>query len=106
MHGLITFENIAFERAGIETVVELYRRKGDGDPLPTGDPGRPAKGRELYMAEFEKRAAADHSKRSAKLEAEDLRDWFMLNHPTATVPTAKTIENNIRSRMRALKLIP
>jgi hypothetical protein len=106
MNGLITFEDIAFERAGIETVVELYRHASNGGLLPTGDPGRPSKGRELYLAEFEKRAAADHSKPSAKLEAEDLRDWFKLNHPTAILPTAKTIENNIRPRMRALKIIP
>ena len=102
---LTTFEGIAFERAGIETVAELYAPRDNGGQLPTGDPGRPTKGRELYMAEFERRAGAGLAKGSAKLESEDLQDWFRVQYPTAALPTAKTIENNIRDRMRTLGLI-
>jgi hypothetical protein len=68
----------------------------------TGAPGRPSS-MHLVLGEFERRGAANELKARVCTEAAALAAWFSATHPGAPSPTAKTIENNIRSRFRAIK---
>jgi len=60
----------------------------------TGDPGRPEKGRTLYLMELERRLEQDEVLPLIE-EARHLHAWYRLNHPNRARPELKTIRNNI-----------
>lgn len=66
--------------------------------LPSGDPGRPSKGYQLYVAEFERRKATGKTHLKLRTEAEHLLKWFEEKYPEAERPSVLTIENRIRVR--------
>ena len=68
--------------------------------IPTGMPGRPSKGKDLILAELERRIAEKTCERTVRAEAAELKVWFARTYPNAQQPTIKTIENNIRAEYR------
>lgn len=64
--------------------------------LPTGDPGRPSMGYQLYVAEFQRRKEAGLAFAGLRAEAGHLLNWFKENYPDANPPSIRTIENRIR----------
>jgi len=100
------FRAIAFERLGIEEVLSMYQVSGAVSPLPTGDPGRPTKGRQFYLAEFDRRAAAGLVLPKIREEALALQQWFKQEHPLANQPSPGAIENNIRAKWQKIGFIP
>ena len=66
----------------------------------TGDPGRPELGATLYLAEFERRAAAGELEPELIDEAKALLQWFKNEHPQQQAPSFKTIRNRIRPQFR------
>jgi len=68
--------------------------------LLTGDPGRPSKGYQLYVAEHRRRCDGGEAHTALAEEARHLLAWFLAEHPAASPPTVTTIENRIRSRHR------
>lgn len=72
-------------------------------PLKTGDPGRPTKGKEIYMAEFERRIADESAIGGLMEEARSLATWYSEHYPLNDQPTPKTIKNSIAERWRAYK---
>ncbi len=77
------------------------------DPTPvhiysTGLPGRPTI-RHLIEQEFERRVTDKVFETTLRREAEVLLKWVETTHPQAPTPTAKSIENLIRSQYREAK---
>ncbi|EZP72336.1 hypothetical protein BV96_01769 [Sphingomonas paucimobilis] len=72
-------------------------------PLKTGDPGRPTKGKEIYMAEFERRIAEEASIGGLMEEARSLAAWYSEHYPLNAQPTPKTVKNSIAARWRKHK---
>lgn len=77
---------------------ELARWQGAA-PTATGAPGRPS-GMHLIEREHARRCAEGRALGPVAREAADLAAWFRTAHPEAPPPTAKTIENRIRSAHR------
>jgi len=75
----------------------------DPEPMQTGDPGRPPKGRQFYVAEHERRCQSGEALRSVAAEARHLEKWFREEHPDADRCKALSIENTIRSRHRSYR---
>ena len=70
--------------------------------MPTGMPGRPSSGKEIIEVEFRRRVAAGDIESSLAAQCRVLEGWYRENHPRQRCPTAKTIENNLRSAWRAV----
>ena len=68
----------------------------------SGRPGRPTS-KHLCEAELERRYAAGEMLARLDKEATALLAWVKATHPTLNAGSPRTIENNIRSRHRALK---
>lgn len=92
--------------------VQLMVEKGDvrrlwpfeaGPETHTGMPGRPALAKHLIEDELRRRAAAKSLEPRLSLEAEALLEWLKVTYPSASRPTAGTIENNIRAEYTRLK---
>lgn len=77
---------------------ELARWQGAA-PAVTGAPGRPS-GMHLVEREHAQRCAEGRALGPVAREAAELAAWFRRAHPEAPPPTAKTIENRIRSAHR------
>lgn len=77
---------------------ELARWQGEA-PAATGAPGRPS-GMHLVEREHARRCAEGRALGPVAQEAAELAAWFRRAHPDAPPPTAKTIENRIRSAHR------
>lgn len=73
---------------------------GADDRDMTGDPGRPAKGRTLYLAEFYRRIASGEVEAKVSEEAKCLHTWFTNKYPNREPSTVGTIENTIRNEHR------
>ena len=71
--------------------------KGSPDPYATGFPGRPPKLKHFIEQEFWRRVEAGELCSTLAAEARALRNWAAKTHPTAPIPTEKTIQNNFRS---------
>jgi hypothetical protein len=71
-------------------------------PGRTGAPGRPTS-MHIVLEELERRGLAGEIEAGVRAEAAALAKWFSAAYPGAPPLTAKTIENRIRSRFRALK---
>lgn len=69
-------------------------------PLRTGDPGRPPKGYQIYVAEHNRRCEAGEALEKVAHEAEHLAAWYALQYPTADRVSPGTVENRIRPRHR------
>ena len=63
----------------------------------TGDPGRPTS-RHLYLAEYDRRAAAGTLEPTRAAQAELLINWFKATHPDMPLPALKSVKNNITKR--------
>ena len=72
----------------------------------SGDPGRPSKGSQFYLAEFERRSNEGICESSLAEEAKALLDWLKNTQPSAAPPTVKTISNRIRRSYNARKTPP
>jgi hypothetical protein len=83
----------------------LARLTGSGTvpQMPTGDPGRPSMGYQLYYAKFKKRMAQRECALKLADEARSLLVWFKSAHPSAQCPTQKTITNRIRDDFNRYK---
>jgi hypothetical protein len=67
----------------------------------TGNPGRPAMSKELYMREHRQRLASDSAFADLTEEATYLRDlWLPREWPGAAVPSLKTLKDAIRREHR------
>lgn len=88
---------VLFRRVDLES---LWPSRIPARPLSLGEPGRPAKGRELYVAEHGRRLASGETYPTVKAEAEFLANWMKREHGSVQQPTAKTIENRIRTAHR------
>ncbi|MDQ4419951.1 hypothetical protein OOT33_05790 [Sphingobium sp. DEHP117] len=71
--------------------------------LRTGDPGRPAKGYNLYCEEHERRCGASEALETLADEAAYLAGWYRKKYPKADPASKGTIENRIRERHRRYK---
>ena len=67
---------------------------------PTGDAGRPEKGATQYIRELERRIENCNLEKSLREQARVLYAWFCEQYPDRQAPTARTIENRIRSIYR------
>ena len=63
--------------------------------MRTGMEGRPKKGRDIIMAEFERRRASGKTEPKRVREAEWLLAWFQTLHSDKESPTVKTIYNKL-----------
>ena len=68
-------------------------------PAVTGTPGRPSH-IDLVVAEFRRRIEAGDLASSLAEQSRLLEDWFHQTHPGKQAPTAKTIENRLRTDYR------
>ena len=82
---------------------DIKRTAENDSIIPTGDPGRPAKGAQLYFAEFNRRSNQGLTADSLADEARALLDWLKTAHPNVAAPTEKTIKNRIRGDYKARK---
>lgn len=80
-------------------LVDLIDDSND-EAIPTGMPGRPAKGKAWIEAEFERRIKENACETELKEEAEALLQLYKKKYPKAESPTVKTIMNNVRARHR------
>lgn len=73
----------------------------------TGLPGRPPMmARRLILAELEARAVRSETKQKLSAEADDLRGWLKVNHPSHPPVAKKTVENLIRDRYNQITKKP
>lgn len=68
--------------------------------MRTGDPGRPPKGFQLYMAEHRRRCDAGEALEKVAHEAEHLAQWYAIQFPSADPVSPGTVENRIREQHR------
>lgn len=105
LNGVIAprWSHIKFRR---EDVLQLWPTPSQVSAAPvdtqelTGGPGRPSKGVELYMAEFQRRIEAGVMEPEPIEEAKELHRWFAETHPNRQAPTRGTIRNRIRAEHR------
>ena len=71
--------------------------------MPTGEPGRPTKGKQIYSAEHQRRCKSGIALVVLACEVDHLVAWFKTQHPEAAPPTAKTVSNRIRAAHREYK---
>jgi hypothetical protein len=69
----------------------------------TGLPGRPPKSWALIEPEFRRRFASLDREKSAPEWAAEMRQWLVDQHPSAALPTKKTIANKLRPIIRKLR---
>lgn len=93
----------------IQPIIEEIRSTILSPPcLSTGLPGAPTKGRELLIAELERRLiageVADMSKANGDVSptqaSEALVQWYGVVHPDASQPKAASVANSIRERIQ------
>jgi hypothetical protein len=73
-------------------------------PFRTGDPGRPSSLAEFYMVELERLIRADDLDDCLAEQARSLLEWLRETHPNCPqYPSARTIENRIRSKYNKAK---
>lgn len=72
--------------------------------IKTGDPGRPPKGYNLYLAEHERRCEAGEAMAKVAHEAEYLAGWYASRYPDADPVSSGTVENRIRQRHQKYRL--
>lgn len=68
--------------------------------IPTGAPGRPSKGKQPILNEFQRRADANECEDTLEGEVRALLLWFKTHYPTAEQPTQKTVQNYTRTPYR------
>lgn len=64
--------------------------------VKTGRPGRPDKGKALYLHELERRIKTGELESTLADQAKALSSWLHAHHPNGKQPALGTIENNIR----------
>jgi hypothetical protein len=74
---------------------------GAVEPTRTGLPGRPSS-KHLILQELRYRAGKGELEATLRAQVDALVAWLVKAHPTQPQPTAKTIENAIRSAYREL----
>ena len=66
--------------------------------MPTGDPGRPTKGKQLYLAEHKRRCETGEAQNQLSDEAKYLVDWYIKQYPLHDPVSQGAVQNNIRSQ--------
>lgn len=72
--------------------------------IRTGDPGRPPKGYNFYLAEHNRRCEAGEAMTKVAHEAEYLAEWYASQYPDADPVSSGTVENRIRQRHQKYRL--
>jgi hypothetical protein len=70
------------------------------EALKLGEPGRPTKGRDLYLNELQRRISQSEIEDELSDEARYLQRWLARAHPDCQQPTLQTVRNAIRQLYR------
>ena len=88
-------DNVASEEEGRDPMF---------DYLGTGSQGRPSKGKEIYLAEFQRRLASGEKIGLLSEEARRLKAWYQTHYPQHQQPTVGTVQNAMRDAHRAHRM--
>ena len=83
------------------TLSEVRTPLADSLLMPTGEQGRPTKGKAAYKAEHLRRCEQGVASTILAQEAKNLVAWFKDRYPIADQPTPGTVENSIRQQHNA-----
>jgi len=99
--GRTLFSNMMCRRVDVQRKWPMDETPDAEQSSSSGAPGRPSS-MHLIEAEFARRATLQPKEvdPTVKQQSETLRSWFVNRYPALKRPTAKTIENRIRSAYR------